>query len=137
MYLFSRFPSQFFFLCLLAATTCPTVSTFQVTPLIETQRYGSIFPIPRSTSSTLRKLQDNNNDNSNVPKELRVGPLGSLEALAIVTSLFFVATVFGTGDALFATPTGTTTPRPMVDAEQVLQQDFQRMETSVQFENEE
>ena len=74
-----------------------------------------------------------NSDESNPPiKELRWGPLGSLEVLAAVVSLFFAATVFLAGDALFAAPSQSTPPK--FDADEVLRQDFVRMETSVPFE---
>jgi hypothetical protein len=88
------------------------------------RRYNSI-----SISTSLRAADDNDSS----PKEIRLGPLGSLEVLAIVTSLFFVVTVALTGDILFAAPPEST-PRVILDADELLQSDFRRIETSVPFQ---
>lgn len=67
------------------------------------------------------------------PRELRFGPFGSLEVLAIVVALFFAATVFVVGgDTLFVTGTSAAIP-PTVNADEILRQDFVRMDTSVAF----
>lgn len=89
----------------------------------------------RTIDLIIIRSQEDDNDNSpqQSQKELRVGPLGSLEVLAIVMSVFFVATVFFAGDVLFATPTETASSRILLDADEVLQSDFRRIETSVDF----
>jgi hypothetical protein len=68
-------------------------------------------------------------------RELRFGPLGSLEVLAILVSVFFVGTVALYGDALFATPTmDSTNTGKILDADEILQSDFNRLDTSVPFQ---
>ena len=98
-------------------------------PTIHKQQIGK-------SALAINKLQsedDEEMDESIKPrKELRFGPLGSLEVLAIVTSVFFAATVFLAGDVLLATPTQTT--QTVFDADEVLQSDFRRIETSVPFQ---
>jgi hypothetical protein len=64
----------------------------------------------------------------NPPKTLRVG---SLEALAIATSIFFIGIVYFLGDSLFATPSGTI--QAVIDADEVLKSDFVRIDSSVPF----
>jgi hypothetical protein len=66
-------------------------------------------------------------------KELLFGPLGSLEVLAFVVSLFFTATVLFAGDLLFATPSKYASKVPILNAEEVLQKDFIRNDSSVPF----
>ena len=66
--------------------------------------------------------------------ELRIGPFGSLELIAIVVSLVFLVTVYGAGDALFAKPSPTTTK--IVDADEILQEDFWKSDSPVSFSEE-
>jgi len=59
--------------------------------------------------------------------------LGSLEILALVVSAFFVATVAFSDGAIFAPPATTTAPRVVLDADEILKQDFARDSSSVRF----
>jgi hypothetical protein len=61
--------------------------------------------------------------------------IGSLEILALIVSAFFVATVSLSNGALFATPppTATTRTRIVLDADEILRQDFARDTSSVNF----
>ena len=80
-----------------------------------------------------QQLQMEEKNEQPQPRELRLGPLGSLEVLAIVVALFFAVTVFAVGgDTLFVTGTSAAIPST-VNADEILRQDFVRMETSVAF----
>lgn len=59
--------------------------------------------------------------------------LGSLEILALVVSAFFVATVSLSNGALFASPPTTPRNRVVLDADEILKQDFNRDSSSVTF----
>ena len=82
-------------------------------------------------------------ENNNNQIQLNLGGIGSLELLAIATSLFFVLLVSVFGDSLFAAPTYTpedqmTTvngrkQRAIINADEVLKTDFTRIDTSVEF----
>jgi len=90
-----------------------------------------VQPIKPSTTSN----KSATSEHENAPRELRLGSMGSLEVLAIAVSLFFVATVLVSGDALFAPTTMTTTSVPKINADEVLQTDFLRNENSVSFDD--
>lgn len=75
----------------------------------------------------------NKNDNGD---ELMNNPTFSLELLAVVVSLFFVATVaLVGGDKLFVTapPGSPLTERVVIDADALLSEEFDRVSSSVKF----
>jgi hypothetical protein len=88
---------------------------------------------PGSKSGANAHSSSNNVNHSASRKELQFGPFGSLQVLALVVSLFFSATVFFAGDLLFATPSKDASKVPILDADEVLQKDFARIDSSVPF----
>ncbi|CAB9526860.1 expressed unknown protein [Seminavis robusta] len=99
--------------------------------LIQPQNYQTTVLLHQTDQDD---LQPDDNNNSIPQKELRIGPFGSLEILAVAVSLFFVASVAVYGDALFAKPASNMPV--VVDANEVLQSDFVRIESSVPFAGE-
>ncbi len=76
----------------------------------------------------LLKLSSSRKNNSPPP------PSYTLELLAVAVSLFFVATVALTGDKLIVTPPeSSSVERVVIDAEALLQAEFDRVSSSVEF----
>mgnify|MGYP005854115119 CR=1 FL=1 len=97
-----------------------------------TTKYHSWLTAKKEGTNYDTMDKKSSNQETTTRKELRFGPLGSLEVLALLVSLFFVGAVATTGDLLFAKPSTISTIEK-VDAEQVLQSDFERMDSSVSF----
>jgi hypothetical protein len=93
----------------------------------------------RERIEELGMVDDNKAKDLPSPQEASQAPslqfrIGSLEILAIVVSAFFVATVILSDGALFASPSKTSsTSRVVLDANEILQQDFSRDASSVIF----
>jgi hypothetical protein len=116
---------------------CYSYGGFGSTPHFQNRQLAVVRKGRRTIRSNFQiclKSQEHNNsaidDSQQSKKELPL--LGSLEVLAIVVSLFFTATVFLTGDVLLATP--STTPQTKINADEMLQSDFSKIETSVHFQ---
>ena len=82
----------------------------------------------KSSTFCALSTEDNNNDNNsnNAPSFV-----GSLELLALVVSMFFIATVSLGGDKIFAAPQPVTSL--VIDADAVLREDFERVLNSADF----
>lgn len=115
----------------------PIITTSTANFMREFQLLASKYDDEVSSSSS----PENNNQ---INQQLNFGGIGSLELLAIATSLFFVLLVAVAGDSLFASPTinaeeqVTTTingrqQRKIINADEVLRNDFTRIDTSVEF----
>ena len=114
-------------------TTTTTTSLRSYNNDDEDEKFVAWNDDDRSVNRITRRRRRRSENDDTPPKELRFGPLGSLDLLVIAVSLFFVATVAIVGkDALLATPT-TETLQIKVDADQILQSDFLRNENSVPF----
>ena len=78
----------------------------------------------------------NDDDDDDVPQQLLTPPppfkVGSYEMLSLLVSAFFAATVFLSGGTIFANAPAPTA-RVILDADELLRQDFARDASSVRF----
>ena len=85
-------------------------------------------------AAELERTKENEDTNESVSSQSSSFSfqLGTFDILALGVSAFFVATVTLSNGAIFATPPSTT-PRVVLDADDILKQDFARDSSSVRF----